>query len=157
MRHPWKDALFEGTVSGSLASLASAVALVEAGQRELDAPAAPVNAISHWLWQRRSFREDGVSRRFTLTGYLIHHAASIFWATLHARAWGRRRQAAQPGPAIAGAAVTAAVACFVDYRLTPERLTPGFEHRLSSRALVGVYACFALGLALGSIAARTRR
>jgi hypothetical protein len=44
------------------------------------------------------------------------------------------------------------VACFVDYRMTPERLTPGFEHRLSSRALLGVYACFAVGLALGSMA-----
>jgi hypothetical protein len=36
--------------------------------------------------------------------------------------------------------------------MTPERLTPGFEHRLSTRALLGVYACFAIGLALGSMA-----
>jgi hypothetical protein len=45
------------------------------------------------------------------------------------------------------------LACFVDYQLTPQRLTPGFEHRLSSRAMLAVYACFAVGLAIGSVAA----
>ena len=59
--------------------------------------------------------------------------------------------------AAAGAVTAAAVACFVDYRLTPRRLTPGFEHRLSSKALLAVYACFAVGLAIGSMAAARRR
>lgn len=72
---------------------------------------------------------------------------------MHARAWGCRPQAKRPLAALAGGAAASALACFVDYRLTPQRLTPGFEHRLSSRAMFAVYACFALGLAIGSMAA----
>jgi hypothetical protein len=154
---PWKQALREGAIAGSIASLLSTAALALAGRRENADAAAPVNAISHWFWHPRALREDGTSLRHTLTGYLVHHAASIFWATLHARVWGCRPQAKHAGPAVAGAAAAAAVACFVDYQLTPERLTPGFEHRLSSRAMFAVYACFALGLAIGSVAASQPR
>ena len=35
-------------------------------------------------------------------------------------------------------------------KLVPERLTPGFEHRLSNRQLAGVYLSFAAGLMLGA-------
>lgn len=149
----WKQALREGIISGSIASLSSTAALALAGRRERGDMAAPINAVSHWFWDRRALRADGPSLRHTLTGFLIHHGASIFWGTLHARAWGSRPQAKEPAPALAGAAAAAAIACFVDYRLTPRRLTPGFEHRLSSRAMLAVYVCFALGLAAGSMAA----
>lgn len=148
----WKQALREGAVSGGVASLLSAAVLLLAGARQNHAPAAPVNAISHWVWDRPALAADGPSARHTLAGYLIHHAASVWWATLHAKAWGTRGRAKRPGPALAGAAVAAAVACFVDLAVTPRRFTPGFEHRLSPDALLGVYTCFALGLALGSMA-----
>jgi hypothetical protein len=149
-----KHALHEGVVAGSVASILSTLALVLAGHRQNGACAAPVNAISHWLWDRRALREDGVDARHTATGYLIHHVASIWWATWHSLAWGGRPQAKRPAPALVGASVAAAVACFVDFKLTPKRLTPGFEHRLSTGALLGVYACFGLGLALASMAMR---
>jgi hypothetical protein len=149
----WEQALREGLVAGSVASLLSTVALALAGHRENGHAAAPVNAISHWFWDRQALRANWPSLRHTLAGYLVHHGASVFWGTLHARAWGCRPQAKQPGPALAGAAAAAAFAYFVDYQLTPQRLTPGFEHRLSSRAMLAVYACFALGLAIGSVAA----
>jgi hypothetical protein len=149
---PWKPALREGAISGSVASLLSAAFLLLAGYRECRHPAAPVNAISHWIWDTPALSENGASASHTLAGYLIHHAASIWWGVWHAKAWGTRARAKRPVPALVGGATAAAVACFVDYRLTPQRLTPGFEHRLSSRAMVGVYACFALGLALGSMA-----
>jgi hypothetical protein len=154
---PWKKALREGAIAGSVASLASTAALAAVGRRENGSAAAPINATSHWLWGRPALRKDRPSLRHTLTGYAVHHGASVFWATLHARVWGTRPQARQPGPALAGAAAAAAVACFVDYRLTPERLTPGFEHRLSRKAMFAVYACFALGLAAGSMAAAAAR
>jgi hypothetical protein len=153
----WKQALREGVISGSMASLLSTAALAQAGRRENGTPAAPVNAISHWLWGRPALRQDRPTLRHTLVGYLIHHCASVFWGVLHAGAWGHRSGAKRPVPALAGATAAAAIACFVDYRMTPERLTPGFEHRLSTAAMVAVYGCFALGLALGSMAAgRTR-
>lgn len=149
---PWKAALREGAISGSVASLTSAVFLAIAGHRECRHPAAPVNAISHWIWDEAALREDGASARHTLAGYAIHHAASVWWGVWHALAWGTRAGAKRPLPALAGGAAAAAVACFVDLRMTPDRLTPGFEHRLSPRALLGVYGCFALGLALASMA-----
>lgn len=154
---PWKQALREGAIAGSVASVASAAALVVAGRHENGHAAAPVNAISHWIWDRPALYKNRPSLRHTLVGYLVHHGASIFWGTLHARAWGCRPQAKEPGPAVAGAAAAAAVACFVDYRLTPRRLTPGFEHRLSLKSMTAVYVCFALGLALGSILAADRQ
>jgi len=154
----WLNTYREALIAGSVASIVSTAALLAAGRRELQRPAAPVNAISHWLWGDEALRQDSPSLRHTATGYVIHHAASIFWALLHARAWGERARAKRPLPALAGATAAAGIAYFVDFRLTPQRLTPGFEHRLSRPALAGVYASFAIGLALGSLlAARGRR
>ncbi len=151
----WKQALREGLVSGSLASILSGAYLVLAGGRRRE-PAAPLNAVSHWIFGDRALREDEPRPLYTATGYLIHHAASIFWGTLHARAWGARQEAKKPLPAAAGAIVAASAASFVDYQLTPKRLTPGFEHRLGRPEMVNVYACFALGLAIGSMLMKKR-
>lgn len=151
----WKQAFREGVVSGSLASLFSAAYLALAGQRQ-DRIAAPVNAVSHWLFGDRALHEDDPSLTYTLTGYVTHHLASIFWGVLHAKAWGARPVAKQPLPAAAGAVAAAGVACFVDYQLTPKRLTPGFEHRLAKPQMANVYACFALGLMVGSLLVKRR-
>ena len=87
--------------------------------------------------------------RYTLTGYAIHHVASVFWALIFER-WRAKR-----GALMVPAAGTSALACFVDYRLTPRRLTPGFERRLSRKSLALVYFAFAIGLA--AAASRTKR
>jgi hypothetical protein len=155
-RARWRDALREGAIAGSAAGVASAAALALAGRRQDGAAAAPANATSQWLWGDRALREDRPSLRHTATGYLIHHGAAVFWGVLHARAWNGRAQRLRPGPALAGAAAASAVACLVDFKLTPHRLTPGFEHRLSRGALAVVYGCFALGMAAGSIWAARR-
>ena len=134
----------DGALAGSLASLLSAAALVVCGQRREREPAAPVNAISHWVWGDAALEKDRPTLRHTALGYLIHHGASLFWSTLHTRAWG------PPGThVLPKAAATAATAAFVDYNLTPRRFTPGFEHRLTKPQLAAVYVCFALGLAIG--------
>lgn len=151
----WKQAFREGAVTGTVAAVVSAAYLVFAGQRR-GMPAAPTNAVSHWLFGDRALRQEEASLAYTATGYLIHHASSIFWGVIHAKLWGGRAEAKKPLPAIAGAVVTAGVANFVDYRLTPKRLTPGFEHRLGTPEMVNVYACFALGLAIGSMLLRKR-
>src|SRR5690606_8083831 len=51
-------------------------------------------------------------------------------------------------PVLITAAAVAAGACLVDLRCTPQRLTPGFERRLSPSSLFVVYAAFGIGLAL---------
>ncbi|MDB5899146.1 MAG: hypothetical protein JWP41_2748 [Ramlibacter sp.] len=151
----WKQALREGAVSGSLASVLSGAYLAWAGHRRGEA-AAPINAVSHWFFGRRSLEADEPRALYTLTGYLTHHGASLFWAVLHAKAWGARQEAKQALPAAAGAIAAASIACFVDYQLTPKRFTPGFEHRLAKPEMVNVYACFALGLMVGSMLMRKR-
>lgn len=152
----WKEALREGAVSGSVASILSGAYLAWAGRRRGE-PAAPVNAASHWFFGDRALHRDEASLLYTTTGFLVHHAASVFWGVLHAKAWGARREAKEPLPALGGAATAAGVACFVDYQLTPKRLTPGFEHRLGQPEMAKVYALFAIGLAIGSMLMRKRR
>jgi hypothetical protein len=137
----WKRALEDGAVSGSVASLVSTVALAARGRTENGSAAAPTNAISHWLWGDRAYRKNRPTARHTAVGYVIHHAASIFWGVLYERFHSRPMR---------DAALASALACFVDYRLTPRRLTPGFEQRLSKRSLLLVYAAFALGLSAGT-------
>jgi hypothetical protein len=67
------------------------------------------------------------------------------------QAWNSARARPTPARALEQAAVTAAAACFVDYRMTPHRFTPGFEHRLGRGQMAWVYGCFALGLAAGTL------
>jgi len=144
----WKQALQDGLVSGSAASVLSTLTLAAGGRHDSGSPYAPTNATSHWVWQDESFSADRPDLRHTLLGYLIHHGTSVFWATLHARVHGRRGLAEDPSRLLAAALLSSAVACFVDYRLTPRRLQPGFEQRLGTPSLVAVYAAFGLGLAL---------
>ncbi|MBK6008889.1 hypothetical protein JJB11_22560 [Ramlibacter ginsenosidimutans] len=152
----WKQAFREGLVSGSLASLFSAAYLAAAGWRRGHA-AAPINAVSHWVMGDRSFGQDRPSVVYTATGYLTHHLASLFWAVLHAKAWGTRPEAKKPVGAALGAVAASSIACFVDYELTPKRLTPGFEHRLAKPEMTAVYAFFALGLMAGSLLMKPKR
>jgi len=53
--------------------------------------------------------------------------------------------------ALALAGGVAAAACVVDLYCTPERLTPGFERRLSKPSLTRVYIAFGVGLALHTL------
>jgi len=145
----------EGLVSGSLAALLSSAYLAAAG-RLRGHPAAPVNAVSHWLFGDRALVQDAPTFKYTATGYLTHHAAGVFWGVLHAKAWGTRPGAKTPLAAAAGAAAAAGVAAFVDYELTPKRLTPGFEHRLAKPEMTAVYAFFALGLMAGTLLMKKR-
>jgi hypothetical protein len=146
----WKQVLKEAFVAGSLGSLLSSAVLLAAGRRDAGSAAAPVNAVSHWLWDRESLRTDAVDWKHTAAGYATHHGASVFWAALHAAAAEGRPALRTPQAAVTGAVVTSALANLVDYCVVPKRLTPGFEHKLSTGAMVGVYGALALGLAAGA-------
>lgn len=155
----WKSAARDALVSGSMASITSTLALMAWGQAEVGRPFAPTNAVSHWFFGERATREDRFGWPYTIVGYLTHHTASIFWALWYEKLFGARRAHASPAEALADAAAVAALACFVDYRATPRRLMPGYERRLSRRALGAVYAAFGAGLAIGGalLALRPRR
>jgi hypothetical protein len=84
--------------------------------------------------------------RETVSGYLVHHAASVLWATLHEKYAAHRRGSLAADFLSAGC--TAAVACFGDQVVARGRLRPGFEKHLSRGSLAAVYGAFALGLLL---------
>ncbi|MDQ1920403.1 hypothetical protein [Massilia pseudoviolaceinigra] len=150
----WKSATQRGLVSGATASLLSSAALAALGKATDGSSFGPTNAISHWIWGEKAARRDGPSLRYTLTGYLIHHASATFWAVLFERLMGRQLDRKDPVATLQAAAAASAVACFVDYQMTPERLKPGYEKRLSQPSLALVYGAFGLGLAAGALLIR---
>lgn len=152
--NPWNVALREGAVAGTLASLLSTAVLAAAGRREAGSAVAPTNAVSHWLWGEESLRVQQPSLRHTLTGYLTHHLAAVFWAALYSWLYGHCAEAKTLPQAVAGGIATSGVACLVDYKMVPKRLTPGFEHRLSTGAMVATYGALAVGFALGALLLR---
>lgn len=150
----WSAALHDGIISGSLASLASTLVLGARGKREDGSSYAPINAISHWFWEEPAAHQDGLSARYTLPGYAIHHASSTLWAIIYEKFFDPDPRRDAVVSALAGGAAVAGLACFCDYKLTPQRLQPGFEKRLSTGSLFLVYGSFGLGLALRSLARR---
>jgi hypothetical protein len=152
----WKLVLTQSVLSGSLASIFSTAVLAIAGRRQAGSAIAPINAVSHWRWGNEALHREKIDLPHTGLGYLTHHVSSIFWAGLYAGIC-RNAPASRSTPGIiAGAVGATAVACVVDYQLVPKRLTPGFEHHLSTDAMVAVYAAIALGLAAGALAMRDR-
>jgi hypothetical protein len=141
---------------GGAAGMLSAFVLAWRGRVEIGSAAAPVNAPSHWVWGRPALRRDDVTARHTLLGELVHQASSFFWGVFYEllQAW---RREANGTTRLADAAAVTVLAAVVDLRVVPERLTPGFERRLSRRSVAIVYASFAVGLALGGAWMARRR
>jgi hypothetical protein len=153
-RKSWRNSFQNALVSGTVASVASTISLSMLGKAELDKSAAPVNGPSQWIWGRHAPYQNRFSLRYTVVGYLIHHAASVFWALWYERLRQRVPAAENTAAVLAPAVVITSAAYTVDFHLTPQRLTPGFEHRLSKRSLLTVYGTFALGLALTALLQR---
>lgn len=150
----WKTALRRGLLSGASASLLSTAALALLGKGETGSMFAPTNAISHWIWGDQAAQRGRASLRYTLTGYLIHHASATFWALLFERFMGDKLDRRSVARTLQAATAASAVACFTDYQLTPRRLRPGYEMRLSRPSLALVYGAFGLGLAAGALLSR---
>lgn len=138
-------------VSGSAASVASTVALAVCGEAEDGSAAGPINGPSQWLWGREEAYTKQATWRHTATGYVIHHAMSILWATLYERACRSEERKSVARICVEAASVTS-LAYFIDYRVAPPRLRPGFKKHLGPGSLLTVYLAFAAGLALTSIA-----
>jgi hypothetical protein len=152
----WNLATRRGLVSGAAASALSTVALAALGKATTGSAFAPTNAVSHWVWGQKAARRDLPSMRYTALGYTIHHLSATFWAVLLERFMGERLNRMGVAPTLAAAGAASAVACFTDYQLTPQRLHPGYEKRLSKPSLAIVYGAFGLGLAAGAMMIRRR-
>lgn len=150
----WTKTIERGLVSGATSSLLSTVALAIAGKKETGSALAPTNAVSHYVHGDKAARKGGASLRYTVPGYLIHHASSTFWSIVFERVAGRYLDRKTPVGILTASAATSAFAAFADYKLTPKRFQPGYEKHLSTPSLAGVYACLALGLAIGAAITR---
>jgi hypothetical protein len=154
------DALEDALVSGSNASALSAVALSACSKIEEDSAAGALNGPSQWVWGEREAYTRRATLKHTVVGYAIHHATSILWAAFYEQCFGRSRgrelEASSTARVVAEAAVTASIAYFVDYHVTPQRFRPGFKKHLGSCSIFVSYAAFAAGLALTTLLRRQR-
>lgn len=133
--------------TASASAVATTAATVVCGAIEHGNPAAAVNAISHIFWGDTAARQDGVSAKYTANGVALNSAAMVPWAALHHLLFRPHARRSQPAVALASGAVTAAIAYVVDYHVVPNRLTPGFEKRLSNVSVLAIYAALAVALA----------
>lgn len=143
-------------VSGTVASVATTVAL-SLFSRAAGRPAvAPINATSHWAQGEEAARDPAPDVGRTVLGFATHHASSIFWAYLFEKLAGLR---GRPGAPVLfrDAAAVAAIAAVVDYGLVPKRLTPGWELVLPKQSVATTYAVLAVGLAVGGWLSNRRR
>lgn len=149
-------ALISGTVSGLATSAVAALA----GKREAASYAAPINATSHILWGDEAARHDKASLKYTASGFLLNHLATVMWAAVHEKwvapaisRWSSPRPSLAPLATAMGGAAVAAGAYVTDYYLIPRRFTPGFEKRLSGQSMALIFGALALGLAAGTLLA----
>ena len=148
------SALQRALVSGTASSILSTAALALMGKRETGSPYAPTNAVSHYVHGEKAAHRDGLSLRYTVPGYLIHHASATFSSFVFERFAGTVLDKKSPVGTMAAAAATSALAAFTDYKITPKPLHPGYEKRLSKPSLAVVYGGFAIGLAVGAMLSR---
>lgn len=130
-------------VPGSVASIVSSIVVTLFSTLDAKAWAAGTNATSQWVWGEQAHMHDELSVRYTVLGYVIHHASSIFWACGY-QLTGSRTDA--PTRSLLKAMAITLLAYVVDYYVVPARLSPGFDRHISSVGLFAVYSAFALGL-----------
>jgi hypothetical protein len=144
----WLINTLEATVPASAATTA-VVALC--GHAEHGNPVAPINAISHIVWGDEAARQDDPSGAYTATGLALNTAAVASWAGVYEAAFGGRARRGDLGAGLVGGALVSALAYITDYYIVPERLTPGFEKRLSPASMLAVYTTLALSLPAASL------
>ena len=136
-------------IAEALAAAATVGVLALRGRREDGSAAAPLNAVSHVYWGERALQEDRVSLRYTGAGFVTHVISALMWGVVYEKLLGERGRRPLSRLVRDTAAATAAIAA-VDFAVVPQRLTPGFEHRLSTPSLLGVYTALGLALAAGT-------
>jgi hypothetical protein len=142
--------------SGSLASVAAALALTGASKAESRSAAAPLNATSHWLHGDSAAAREDFDMAHTGVGYATHHAAAILWAGLF-EALRQRSQRSELPVVARDAVIASATAAIVDYVFTPHRLTPGWELVLSKRSMSLAYAAMAVAFVTSELLLPKRR
>ncbi|MBW9104600.1 hypothetical protein [Paraburkholderia phenoliruptrix] len=147
---PLEDIVLPGLVAGVLSTLALGACARLVGKRA----AAPVSAVSHWVWPQEVNQTARPRPRHLVTGLAIHHLMSVGWAAVNAYTLAAIEESVEPcrasraahGRRFALASALTAVAAFSDYVIVPKRFTPGFEFHLRVPHIAAVYVAFGAGL-----------
>lgn len=153
----WRDSSMDSLVPAATGALAVLGAITAAGRRDSGSAIAPVNASSHALWGDRAAAVETFTARHTLPGLAFNVGATMWWALVFQKLFGAAVDRRGAGAAVAGGMATAGLAYAVDYKLMPERLTPGWEKRLSHRSLLISIGLMGLGLGLGAVVGKRLR
>lgn len=145
------DTLRRALWSGTAASVLSALTVAWRGRVERVGAVRAINAVSHWFKGGKAFQQKQPSLRYTLPAIMVHHASSVFWSTIFEQGLKRDGKDLSTSRIVKRAAGVTALAWFVDFHLTPKRLTPGFERVVSKRSLAMTYVAFGCGLAARSL------
>ena len=147
LKRHFKNALISGTIVGVATGIAgSAYAMADRKN-----PVGPINAVSHIVWGNEAIKQDDVTLKYTGTGVILHYFSSIWWALIYEGWFGRKAERKGVSTALKSGAVVSGLAYVVDYHLIPDRLSPGFETRLSKYSLPIMFGVIALTLPLRSI------
>jgi hypothetical protein len=141
--------------SSAAAAIATTAAIAACGRREDVSPWAPLNAVSHIAWGDEAALQIAPSWKYSATGIGLNTGAMVLWGAVYTCLAGRSATRTAPR-ALAAGITTAAAAYVVDYHVVPERLTPGFEKRLSGGSLFVIFASLAIGLCAGDMLTRAR-
>jgi len=139
-------------LTGSIASVVSALGLAMLARLEGRDPLQPLNATSHWIHGPAAGRVGRADLSYTAIGYGTHHLSVLFWALPLEMALGNRTNSL--ARILASSAAVSAFAGAFDYGVIPKALTPGWEHALPKRSVMGAFGVFAVSLALGALATR---
>jgi hypothetical protein len=151
-----RNAALDALISGTIAGIATALVAAARGRTEARSAVAPLNAASHMVWGKRATWQKRPTLKYTGTGFVVHHMASVLWATVYERLFGRSDSRSIP-KAVTHGALVSALAYLVDYHLVPKRFTPGFETRLSATSLALIYGVLALSLPLRALVEKGKR
>jgi len=133
-------------ISGAAAGVLSHIAAAACSRKENARSGLAMEDVSHIAWGDDPRSPGRRSHTNWVVGALLHHGASVFWATFFETFFGKNAERSTAS-AIVGGTTIAAGAYLTDYHVVSDRFKPGFEAHLSNTSLVLVYASLAAGLA----------
>lgn len=146
----WQQSLKDSVLTGSIAAAAACAVVAWRGQRDSGSAIAPLNATSHMIWGNDAAKVEGFSWQHTVPGLLFNAGAGIWWGFIYHKLFGEQSDRHGLPAALVGGATTAALAYLVDYHLLPQRLSPGWELRISPGSMLLSLGALAAGLAVGA-------
>ena len=144
-------------ITGTNALAATSLAATLLSRHESDSAVRPLNAATHIAYGREAEHVDDVDLKHTALGIAINIGASVFWATLFEKAFGRTADRGDVAKAAFGAKAVADLAYLTDYHVLPRRLSPGWEAGVSERSVLVLFNVLAASLPVRGLLRRLMR